>query len=185
MNYSIGSDITIIYGVTIAVSVILTIILNNNLTFYYNTKYHGVHETNFTFTGDYLISTDLDDNDIYYTSKCHSISPFGDCYYKCYESDLYQNAVDYAVNYCIPNTTIVGYISTDTTNNRCWTSNPNSKIHNTLLTFRITLGYLLINVIIWFFIHYSNNINLTLRKNSIKCEPLDNSSTSEDAYDEL
>ena len=151
---------------------------------YYNEKYHGVHETNFTFTGDYSISSEVSDENIYYTSKCYSTSQFGDCYYKCYEADVYQSAVDYAINYCISNTTLVGYISTDTTNNRCWTSNPNDEIHDTLLTFRITLGYLLMSAIIWSLIAFVDDIKSKLRKNEIN-EPLNNLLDKEDVNAEV
>ena len=141
-----------IYCVTLVSSFISSVILACKLVFYYKEKFHGVHETNFTFTGDYIISTNIDDDDnhVYYTSKCQSVTQFGDCYYDCYKCDLYEDAANYATNYCISGTTLVGYISSD---EQCWTSNPNNKVYKLLLIFRIILSYFVINIIIWIFIH--------------------------------
>ena len=167
MNYSerlIGL-IIFIYCITLVASLISSIILACNIAFYYNSKYHGVHKTLFTFTGDYFISTDGNNDGVYYTSECHSITQFGDCYYECYETDSYEDAVNYAIDYCISNTTLVGYISND---DICWISNPNDKIYKILLSFRLISEYLVANVMMWVFIQYRDEIKSKSRPTKVQ-----------------
>lgn len=116
-----------------------------------NSKKHGVHMTNFTFANNYKIS--LNDNKKYIT-LCESKSElYGNCYFdcKCYETTLYDYAVNFGEIYCGTNQTINGYIYKTKNNDKdkaCVLDNPNEKIHNELYISRILFALLIIGVII-------------------------------------
>lgn len=110
-------------------------------------NYYGVHKTCFNFTGDYIISTKtkkdgIDSYDVYYATYCESITEFGLCYYKPnHKSHIYEDAVEYAINYCQNTTIINGYIVTE--DSRCLKDNPNIKTYTIRI---ITLVFLCIAV---------------------------------------
>lgn len=143
---SIGCCIGVLYVISLAGTFILLIILTAIIMNYYYYKYHGVHETNFTFTGNYLIKTHYDDDQIYYSSDCQSTTPFGECYYNCYESSIYQYAENYAIDYCVFGVVLDGFIINE--DDECVTSNPNRGIHDEMLVYKILWTYMSVNVFI-------------------------------------
>lgn len=101
-----------------------------------NHNLHGLHKGEVIYTGDYMVSTSQDDyGDIIYKSKCYANTEYGSCYHTCHKSKVYQYSVDYAAEYCIQNTSFIGYISNEI--HQCYSSNPNRNVFVYLLMTRI------------------------------------------------
>ena len=152
MNTSTFQLFITIYCIALIILLISTIVLIYHLELYNQSTIYG---TDLIFTGDYIISN----VENYHTSK------FGN-YYSCHESDLYQNALNYATHYCISNMPHIAYISTDTTNNKCWTSNPNNEVYSLMI-----IAYLMM-IVICVFIHFG-------------CKPNSKYKTKTESSDEL
>lgn len=136
----------ILYYITLVASLTLLSIMSIDISKHYNKKLHGIHKTNFTFTGNYLVKPHkVHQGKMYYIDACQSITDFGECYYDFYKTTMNQYAEDYAANYCDFNTTLNGYISTE--NYKCFVSNPNTRIFNLLLAYRIIWCYIVLNVL--------------------------------------
>lgn len=107
------------------------------------TKLHGVHETDFIFTGDYKVKTEINkDEDVYYLTSCESATKFGYCYYDLsHKTSVYQNAMDYGAEHCIVNTTMCGYIINET--HDCVKEYPNERIHNFVIILIVCSSFVL------------------------------------------
>lgn len=128
-------------------SIVSVITISIYIDGYHYTKHHGVHKTNFTFTGHYAVVIETNDNGYtHYASLCESITPFGDCYYECYKSNVEQDARNYAIEYCNTSTTLDGYIVNDI--DRCVETNPNNKIYKHLMALRVLGSYILLNAFV-------------------------------------
>jgi hypothetical protein len=126
-------------GLVLILLFICEIVLGVIIYDYYDFKLHGVHQTNFTLTGNHIIKTDLETHGIFYIPVCHATTPYGECYYTCSNKQIsiYQDAENYATIHCTNNTTFAGYIITE--NNQCVIPYPNDTIHNELIAFYIIL----------------------------------------------
>lgn len=133
----------------IIVSFLSLIACGTVLLDHYDSKKHGVHETNFTYNNNYKISSE---NNKKYIILCESKSKlYGNCYFdcKCYKTTSYNDALNFGENYCKTNTTINGYIYKTQNNDKiCVLDNPNKKIHNVLYTSRIYLALLIIGIFV-------------------------------------
>lgn len=141
----------------------------NQLDNFYKNKKHGVHETEFNFTGEYIINSVPNNKyirptDYMYVAECLATTKvFNNCTYKIFESSSIHVSTFYATNNCINSTSINGFISTS--NKMCTLSNPNDSIQNTLLKFHISCGiagffWLIILILILYII-------ITYKKNDI------------------
>lgn len=129
-------------AITSVISFITIIISLLSLSKLNDEKIHGVHETDFIFNGNYIIVTKTNDNEkLYYSSNCEAITEFGNCFYITpYKTNIYEDAISYCEEFCIVNTTMHGYISTE--KDKCMINYPNKKLHNKLITLYVMSSYL-------------------------------------------
>lgn len=128
-----------------SVVIVVIIELSMDVAEYYHEK-HVIHKTNFTFTGNYLVVLKSNYYDSHFTTICESITPYNDsCYYNCYDTNVYQYAEQYGVDYCKSNVTLDGYLLEDKPS--CVTSNPNKKIRVELWLLRILVIWTSLNII--------------------------------------
>lgn len=110
-------------------------------------RIHGVHETYFSFDGLYKITTDHEHNqyrDLVFVTNCHAITPYGNCYYDCYDNNVYQLSADYGGQYC-NNRTLYGFISTET--HKCTLYNPNNDLYVLSMIVKCSLAYVVIGIL--------------------------------------
>lgn len=121
------------------VSVILSLVYDTKITEYSNEKVHGVHSTNFTFTGNYTIVTTCSNCDnLVYNVNCISYTHhYGNCEYLYYSTYNYYNIDSHLETFCIEGVTINGYISTET--KECTNNYPNHSTHKLYFILKICL----------------------------------------------
>jgi hypothetical protein len=138
---------------------IAVIILGAVIRNYYTDKVHGIHQTNFTFTGEYVIKTVVKGNhdvEIYYMPDCQATTQYGECHYKCPKSTIYLDAENYAITHCINDTTLDGYIITE--KDRCVIPYPNDSIREALIAFYIISAIVGFTILCIVCIVLANNI---------------------------
>ena len=116
----------------------ITLVYQSDIN-YYNKfeRVYGVHQTNFTFTGNYTIITTYDNyNDLVYNVNCISYTcHYGNCEYLYYSTNNYYEIDTQLETFCTEGVKIDGYISTET--GKCTDDNPNRSIDELIVRVKI------------------------------------------------
>ena len=127
-----------IFTVITLISLMATLFYDDKIHHYDKfERVHGVHQTNFTFTGNYTIITTYDnyDNLVYNVNCISHTHHYGNCEYLYYSTNNYYDIDSQLETFCTEGVKIDGYISTET--EKCTVDNPNRSIHKLFVRVKI------------------------------------------------